>query len=138
MEERVDYRGVVLQLGRRADIVLRIMARRQFTEDAAHFCHAFRRLLYANPPESILKHVDTGADGLAVEHQHHDTIRREHPAQRGEAGRRVGQMMQHASAQNYVELPFKRSHLEQIALEEVEVSEPVPLLQEPFVCQRSF
>jgi hypothetical protein len=59
--------------------------------------------------QRVLHHVDAGAAVWRIDHQADPTAGRKHRGQRGQSGRRIGQMVQHAAAIDVVERPQGRT-----------------------------
>ena len=55
------------------------------------------------PPAVVLQHVDAGAAVRRIDHQVHRAVRREHVAQRAQPRVGIGQVMQHAGADDVFE-----------------------------------
>src|SRR5271157_2875869 len=114
------------------------MVGRQCTDHRAEVPQLLLRGADSEQTTILLHHVDAGTAICRIDHQMHCTVRRKDIAQRSKAGIRVGQMMEHARADDLVEFASELPDLLDRESMEIEVLQAIFSLKIARIAQAGF
>ena len=110
VEQRIGQRVLALEIGRLAQQARQRMGARQGRERDRQILNLLIRVTDAQPAAVLLQHVDAGPAVGGVDHQVHGAVWRQHLAQGAQPAVRVGQVVQHAGADDLVEAAAQLAH----------------------------